>query len=573
MEAPLSLFITFFLAFARSLIAPFAYYRRGLSVNNIYFLSKHFPTLKNKFWVILISIAVGLLLGLWLAPQRPASVTQSLQSDPVALKTQWLSNVVSKYYVDDVLDNDSLVDAMFNGMLLALDPHSRYLNADELRRESESLEGNFQGAGIVLHFLHDSVTVAQILPNGPSANSGILPGDCILAVNGKKVSGVKMDNTDVVKLIRGPQGTSVKLSILRFGRPEPLSFSIRRDVVLTPTVSYAGMVDASTGYVRLTQFGQSTANEVETALSKLKRQGMRRLIFDLRGNGGGMLDAAISVADQFLPSGCLIVSTKGRHKRSNDDQYASSGGLFEQGSLVVLIDEYSASASEIVAGAIQDNDRGLVLGRRSFGKGLVQREFPLPDGTAVFLTIARYYTPSGRCIQRPYNKGSDDYYDSFVQNLIDAPTTTSDSAYRASLLHVDSAQRFTTSKGRTVFGGGGITPDVILPYKTDSLSLAFNRWVNTAKPYDLANDFVVRHASDIIARYHSPSDFANNFSLPPQLVDKALAHTRFSPAYRSRALLLLRAYIGQYFWGDDLFYRLYLSVDNDVQRALKYAYR
>lgn len=316
--------------------------------------------------------------------------------------------LVKTQYVDDV-NTDSLQDIAIKSFLEVLDPHSVYMTKEEIAKENENLQGNFDGIGVQFRIIEDTIVVIQPIVQGPAFKVGIMAGDRIVEVDGKKVCGNGITNEDVFKLLKGKRGTKVKLGIKRSNIDKLLHFTVKRDKIPIHSVDYSGMLNSNTGYIKLSQFSANSHTEVSSALISLKNSGMTQLIFDLRGNGGGYLDQAINIADEFLSDGELIVFTKGRAKGRND-YFASSKGNFESGKIVVLIDEVSASASEIVAGALQDNDRGYIVGRRTFGKGLVQEQKELSDGSVLRLTVSRYYTPSGRCIQRPYTMGDNEKY-------------------------------------------------------------------------------------------------------------------------------------------------------------------
>lgn len=504
---------------------------------------------------LLIALLLGMLLGLLFSPQQPSKAVQGLSE-----KVHELVRLVEDEYVD-ATDGDTLCDAMLNAMLLSLDPHSRYLSADELRKEQETMQGNFDGIGVVLRYLGDTAYVGEVMSDGPSAGSGLRPGDLIVAVDGDTVSGVGLSNEETVRRIRGPRDTRVTITVRRYGMEQPLRFTLVRGVVTTPSVTYSSMLTRHTGYIHLSRFGETTAREVHDALQRLRHQGMKRLILDLRGNGGGLLDAAISVADELLEKGDMIVYTQGCHQHRQEVR-ATSGGIFEQGEVLVLIDEYSASASEIVAGAIQDNDRGMIYGRRSFGKGLVQRQFDLSDGSAVWLTVARYYTPSGRYIQRPYSHGSDEYYLQFLERLASAPTTA-DSSYLTQ--PIDDSTQYFTKHNRVVYGGGGICPDKVLPYRVDSEVVAFNKLVNSGRPARVAFEYVIREAAGLQRTYMTLEGFISKFRMT-DLDTRLPEATALSPAQYGRLHTLMKAYVAQSLFGQYAFYRIYNTIDDDLLR-------
>ncbi len=366
-------------------------------------------------------------------------------------------SAISNLYVDKI-NNSKVVEDAIKGILTELDPHSSYTNAEETRKMNEPLEGNFDGIGIQFNMLTDTLYVIQVISGGPSEKGGLLPGDRIIAVDDSVIAGVKMKNTDVVKLIRGEKGTEVHLRVKRGSIPELLEFKIIRDKIPVYSVDAAYMADKKTGYIRLSRFAMSSVEEFEKEFSRLKEEGMKNLILDLQSNGGGYLNIAYALADEFLNKGKLVFYTQG-NKQARSEAKASEKGMFEEGKLIVLVDEHSASASEILAGAVQDWDRGVIIGRRTFGKGLVQRPVLLPDSSMIRLTVAKYYTPSGRDIQKPYEKGNKKAYD---HELIDR--YNKGELMNADSIHFpDSLKYNTLVSKRTVYGGGGIMPDIFVP--------------------------------------------------------------------------------------------------------------
>jgi carboxyl-terminal processing protease len=376
-------------------------------------------------------------------------------------------NLVESNYVDSVNRND-LVESTIPAILKKLDPHSVYIPAKDLARANEPLQGNFEGIGISFNMITDTILVISTIPGGPSEKLGLLPGDKIIYVNDSLVAGKHISDERVMGMLKGKRGTVVKVSILRAGLKELLQFEITRDKIPIYSVDVSYMADDKTGYIRINNFAMTTFDEFMKGLNELKEQGMKSLIVDLRGNSGGIMEAAIQIANQFLKEGQLIVYTQGRTSPRTDFK-ATGKGEFENGGLVILIDEWSASASEILAGAIQDNDRGTIIGRRSFGKGLVQEPIPFPDGSGMRLTIARYYTPTGRSIQKPYNNGFDEYYDDLHNRMTRGEYEVSDS------IHFSDSLKFLTLGGRTVYGGGGIMPDKFVPVDTSGVSPYFIR--------------------------------------------------------------------------------------------------
>lgn len=434
--------------------------------------------------------------------------------DPLGLKLVRTLQLINNLYVDDV-DSEKLTETAIRAMLRELDPHSSYLNKEEVRAMNEPLQGDFEGIGISFNMLTDTLYVIEVISGGPSQKVGIMPGDKIIYVNDTLIAGVKMSSEEVMKKLRGPKGTTVKVKVLRQGVPGLLEFRIVRDKIPIYSIDASYMVDEETGYIRLSRFAVTSADEFRKAEEKLKAKGMKKLILDLTGNGGGILQTATDIADEFLDNGKLIVYTEGKHQpRSNIN--ATSRGQFEKGDLVVLVNEGSASASEILAGAVQDWDRGVIVGRRTFGKGLVQRQLPLPDGTMIRLTVARYYTPSGRCIQKPY-KGGD--IESYNMDFFDR--------YRkGELLHADSIHFPDSLKyktlvyKRTVYGGGGIMPDYFVPIDTTSLTDLHRDLIAKGIVNRIAISEVDNHRKLLLKAYPNVDAFKKNYSISVDMVTK-----------------------------------------------------
>jgi carboxyl-terminal processing protease len=410
-----------------------------------------------------ISLAIGVILGRYLPAEKGLPQHSSIRSRNDKLNS--ILNIIESNYVDSVNRND-LVETAIPAILKKLDPHSVYIPAKDLARANESLQGNFEGIGISFSMLTDTILIISTIPGGPSEKLGLLPGDKILYVNDSLVAGRHIIEEKIMGMLKGPRGTVVKIKILRNGQKELLPFEITRDKIPIYSVDVDYMVNDKIGYIKINTFAMTTFDEFMKGLRELKEQGMTSLIFDLRGNSGGIMEAAIQVADQFLKEGQLIVYTKGRSSPRNEAR-ATGKGEFKTGNLVVLIDEWSASASEILAGALQDNDRGTIIGRRSFGKGLVQEPIPFSDGSGMRLTIARYYTPTGRSIQKPYKDGFEKYFDDLNQRYTHGEFEVSDS------IHFSDSLRFTTPGGKIVYGGGGIMPDKFVPVDTSGISPYF----------------------------------------------------------------------------------------------------
>ena len=415
--------------------------------------------------LLAITLAGGILIGIYLPKQN--LISQSTGIRPRSDKIINILNFIESDYVDSI-DRRDLVEAAIPAILKKLDPHSVYIPARELARANEPLQGNFDGIGISFNIFADTILVIGTIPGGPSEKLGLLPGDKIIFVNDSLVAGRRISDEQVMGMLKGPRGTTVRVKILRKGHKDLIPFEITRDKIPINSVDVSYMVNENTGYIRINNFAMTTYDEFMRGLRELKASGMKNLILDLRGNSGGVMDAAIQIANQFLKAGELIVYTKGRTQPRSEAR-ATGKGEFETGGLVILIDEYSASASEIIAGAIQDNDRGTIIGRRSFGKGLVQEPIQFSDGSGMRLTIARYYTPTGRSIQKPYNNGFDEYYDDLNLRFERGEMGVSDS------IHFPDSLKFLTPGGRTVYGGGGIMPDVFVPVDTAGISTYFVR--------------------------------------------------------------------------------------------------
>lgn len=416
-------------------------------------------------FLMAFSIVCGILIGFYLPKHNNEPQHTSIR--PRSDKLNNILNIIETNYVDSVNRNE-LVETAIPAILKKLDPHTVYITAKDLIRANEPLQGNFEGIGISFSTLSDTILIISTIPNGPSEKAGILAGDKIIYVNDSLIAGRGISDESIMSMLKGPRGTKVKVRIQRKNQDSLLAFNITRDKIPLVSLDVAYMINPNTGFIRITNFALSTYDEFMKALSELKGKGMTQLIIDLRGNTGGIMEAAIEIAEQFLRKGQLIVYTKGRNQPRNEFR-ARGNGAFESGNLVILIDETSASASEILAGALQDNDRGTIIGRRSFGKGLVQEPVSFSDGSGMRLTVARYYTPSGRSIQKPYNNGFEEYYEDLNNRFNRHEFESSDS------IHFPDSLRFTTNSGRIVYGGGGIMPDKFVPYDTSMISPYFLR--------------------------------------------------------------------------------------------------
>lgn len=425
--------------------------------------------------------------------------------------------MIYNYYVDSV-DSKRLAEDAINGILSKLDPHSAYSNAQETKRFTEPLEGSFEGIGVQFNVLDDTLVVIQPVPKGPSERAGILAGDRIVMVNDTAIAGVKMSREEIMHRLRGPKGSHVDLGIVRREIADTLHFDVVRDKIPVNSVDAAYMVTPTIGLIRFNNFAQTTHDEVVEAIKKLRSQGMVDLIIDLQQNGGGYLQAAADIASEFLEKNDLIVYTRGRSVP--DQEFRSTGGgLFTQGKVAVLVDEYSASAAEILSGAIQDQDRGIVVGRRTFGKGLVQRPFDMGDGSMIRLTVAKYYTPSGRCIQKPYAKGDRlSYARDVINRYNNGELTNADSIH-----FPDSLRYQTLRKGRTVYGGGGIMPDCFVPLDTTKYSRMYRELSARNVIVNMSLKYIDTNRKALLKSYSSFDKFRARYEVPQQLVDSIMA--------------------------------------------------
>lgn len=444
------------------------------------------------------------------------SVVFALSAQPLNNNSRKLAAAlyaVSSLYVDSV-DNGKLVEDAIVGMLEKLDPHSNYLTVEEVREMNEPLQGNFDGIGIQFNMLTDTLYVVQVIPGGPSEKVGIRAGDRIIMVNDSLIAGVKMKNSEIMKRLRGPKGTSVWVKVMRKGYPDLIEFKIVRDKIPINSLDAAYMVDEEIGYIKLNRFGATTYKEFLDALGDLKKKGMKSLILDLQGNGGGYLNAAIDLADEFLGNKQLIVYTEGRES-PREEAVATSKGAYEKDPLVILIDEYSASASEIVSGAVQDWDRGALVGRRSFGKGLVQRPIPLPDGSMLRLTTARYYTPTGRSIQKPYVKGDKESYEhETIDRYKKGELISADS-----ISFIDSLKYYTLVNKREVYGGGGIMPDLFVPIDTTKITDYHRDIVAKGVLMHATMNYIDKNREKLMEEYPVFDKFRKEFDIDQELFD------------------------------------------------------
>ena len=479
---------------------------------------------------------------------------------------------VTSLYVDTV-DVSKLVEDAITGMLAELDPHSNYLTPDEVKEMNEPLQGNFEGIGIQFNMLTDTLYVVQVIPGGPSEKVGLRAGDRVITVNDSVIAGVKMKNSDIMKRLRGKSGSTVRVGIQRKGVDGLVEFKIIRGKIPINSLDVAYMVDKEIGYIKLNRFGATTHQEFADAFEKLKKEGMKSLILDLQSNGGGYMNAAIDLANDFLKKGELIVYTEARSVKQ-DNTLSESKGLFEKGELVVLIDEYSASASEIVSGAIQDWDRGVLVGRRSFGKGLVQRPIPLPDGSMLKLTTARYYTPTGRCIQKPYVKGDKEGYEHEMSDRRERGEMVN----ADSIVFADSLKYYTLKNKRLVYGGGGIMPDVFVPIDTAKYTAYHRDLVAKGAIIRITMNYVDEKRTELKAQYPTFDAFRQLFVVEQQVFDELLKIAEeeaieFKPEQfeLSKGLISLqmKALIGRDLFDMQSYYKVINEENDELKKAVE----
>lgn len=480
-------------------------------------------------------------------------------------------SAISNLYVDSISDK-KLVDASIEAMLKQLDPHSTYIPREEVERVNEPLEGSFEGVGIQFQIYEDTLLVVQTIAGAPAEKVGILPGDRIVYINDELIAGVKIQNSDIMKKLRGPKGTEVTVKVLRRGKPGLLVFKITRDKIPLYTVDASYMVAKNIGYIKITNFGATTVEEFQKAFADLKKKGMKSLILSLQGNGGGYLMAAQGLADEFLSDGKLVVYTQGLNQPKAVLE-ATSKGNFESGKLIVLVDEYSASASEILSGALQDWDRAIIVGRRTFGKGLVQRQLELADGSMIRLTTARYYTPTGRCIQKSYKDGVDQYEKDLLERYKHGEFLHADSIH-----FPDSLRYQTLVLKRTVYGGGGIMPDIFVPLDT-TLYTDYQRQIVGA---GVMNKFTVQyidtHRSELKKMYPTFDKFKKSYDVDQTMLSqlKEMADKEkipFNQTEYDRALplikLQIKALVARDLWDMNAYYEI-IDVDNEaLQKAVQ----
>lgn len=516
---------------------------------------KNIPGLRELF------LSIGLCISL------PAMAQQNAQGQ----KIDALLNMITYAYVDTV-DQKKITDDAIRALLKELDPHSTYIPAEELKETNEPLVGKFEGVGIQFNILEDTIMVTQTISGGPSEKLGIRSGDRIVLINDTLVAGIGIKNNDVLKKLRGDKGTKVKVSIARRNVSDLMVFNITRDKIPLFSVEASYPAAPGVGYIKISRFADSTVDEFREALKKLKEQdNVHSLVLDLSGNGGGYLNRAIELVDEFLSMGKRIVYTEGRNN-PKQESYSTNAGGWEKGRLIVLVDENSASASEIVTGAVQDWDRGLVIGRRTFAKGLVQKPYPLPDGSAVRLTIARYYTPSGRCIQKPYEHGDENYDMDISQRYEHGELYSADS------IKFSDSLKYETHGGRTVYGGGGIMPDVFVPLDTSMSS----RYYDELRRNGILNDFTLTYVDEnramLKSEYKDVFEFKNKFSISDDFFNRFIAYAEKKSVKKdetgiktSEKLIRtqLKALLARDLWNTNAYYVIINDINNFYVKAME----
>ena len=524
---------------------------------------------KRIFIYLPLILSIIFVAGMFAGHYLPGGNSNFVHKVPLYNKLDAILGYIQEEYVDPI-SKDSLIEMAIPNILQNLDPHSVYIPAAEFNEVNDPLEGEFEGIGVEFNIQKDTIIVINVIKGGPSEKKGVMAGDRIVKINDTIVAGTKISNNDVVHKLKGKKNTSVKISVLRKSVKNLISFNIVRDKIPLYSVDASFIVKKDIGYIKISKFAKNTLNEFRSAVSELEKLGMKKIILDLRENGGGYLDAATNLADEFLKDGSLIVYTKGRAK-PKVNTFATTGGFCENQKLVILIDEMSASASEILAGAIQDNDRGTIIGRRSFGKGLVQEPVFFNDGSSLRLTVARYYTPTGRCIQRSYKNGVMSYYEEIASRFHNGEIENKDS------IKFNNSLKFKTPGGKIVYGGGGIMPDIFVPADTTNITNYFRDAVNLALIYRFAFDYTDQNRNELkkFATWQELNIYLNNIDVIKLFTDFA-AKNNLPPdnteIEKSKELLKthIKALIIRNIFNDKGFYPIALSIDNVFKTAVDY---
>jgi len=520
----------------------------------------------KKYLLINLFVLVGLLLTTTEMRLNAQDIVQQNQ-----MKFGRLLRLVDTYYVDSA-KIEALTEKAIVHLLSELDPHSVYISKEEVEKMNEPLQGNFEGIGISFNIFKDTLLVTTTIPGGPSEKVGIRAGDRIIEVDGKTIAGMGLKNTDVLEMLRGEKGTKVDVKVSRRSVSEVLDFTIIRDKIPIYSLDAYYMLNKTTGYIKLNKFSATTTEEFLEAMTDLRKSNVQNLILDLRGNGGGYLKSAIEISDQFLDKDKMIVYTSGLHEPRRNYK-ATAKGVFTEGQLVVLVDESSASASEIVSGAMQDWDRGLIIGRRSFGKGLVQKPYFLTDGSLIRLTTAHYYTPSGRNIQKPYQNGVEDYRKDYLDRLSTGELFNADSIHLA-----DSLKFKTLVNGRDVYGGGGVMPDVFIPMDTSVHYRYYNRLRRNNVVYNFVLDYVDKHRDELENNYQNFDSFNKRFEVSEQMVEEIVSAGEKEGIEREEESLAftlhtmkkeIKALIARDIYTRNEFYKMFYEDDEAILKALE----
>ncbi|MCP4552421.1 MAG: S41 family peptidase [Bacteroidetes bacterium] len=512
-----------------------------------------------------ILFALVLITGIYIGREINPSITLDKSLLPFKPHSKYdklsdILNYIEQDYVDSI-SREHLTRKAVKAIIEELDPHTSYTSKEEFNAANDPLLGSFEGIGVQFNIIEDTIAIIHAISGGPSEKSGILAGDRIIMVDDSLVAGVKITNRGAIRKLKGPKGTKVKVGVLRKRFPELIDFVIERNIIPTYSLDIAYMVNDTVGYMKLNTFSATTYDEFSVALKRLKEEGLTNLILDLRGNSGGFVKPSVQIADDFLSVDKLIVYTKG-NSRPKNSIYSKSGGLFESEKLVILIDEASASASEILAGAVQDNDRATIIGRRSYGKGLVQEQLPFPDGSAIRMTIARYYTPTGRSIQKPYGENFSDYYQDFYHRIANGELQSADS-----IKFIDSL-KFVTPGGKIVYGGGGIMPDIFVPIELDSPAF-YNIIVNRGLAYRFAFNYTDDHRESL-RELESFEAFNTSFEFTDKLFSEFVEFAKSNGVERSisevnnskaKLKLIMKAYIGRNLLDNEAFYPVFHKMD------------
>jgi len=522
---------------------------------------------KKKFNLALLSVFI-LILGMYLGFKFNEEI-RGVGFRSKASSLEQIMRLIEKKYVDTV-DLKQIEQRTIEEMLSKLDPHSVYIPAEDMAKANEQLEGNFEGIGIEFYLLNDTIYVVSAISGGPSEKLGIKSGDKIIKIDEKVVAGKKIANKDVTRYLRGVGGSKVKVSILRKGRKDLIDYTITRGTIPLHSVDVAYMASNEVGYIKVSSFGSTTYNEFFEAIKKLKKEGMKSLILDLRGNSGGYLNTAIMICDELLADKKLIVYTEGKASPKKEE-YATAAGNFETGKLIVMVDEGSASASEIVAGAIQDWDRGIILGRRSFGKGLVQEQALLSDGSSLRLTIARYYTPTGRCIQKPYEDGIEAYQSDIYNRFAHGELSVADSA------KVAKKKQYKTPSGKIVYDGGGISPDVFIPIDTSDYSIYYSKLISDGILSEFVYSFNDKNKEQL-SNFSSSEEFIEKFVVTDKILGDMIAYAGkkgLQPDRKGIAIsensirTQIKALVARIYFQNEGYYKIMKDLDNGVIKAIE----